>query len=204
MWLLLLWGVRVSESHFKRPGCLQRSRHGGKGSLREVSHAKSSSCQLSLQLHVSSVSPLANHCLWISARHTILQPEAYGGHYPPVAAVTFTHLPFEMVNSHMGPKSSFRLFIPCGWSGFLAEGGLMIHHGKSKIAWTYKGYAGLKVWERGRWPLTKGRVTESNLFWYLYWYFNVQSSFSYNLFSKEFVASLWTLKGLPTVHRRAW
>lgn len=97
--------------------------------------------------HVSSVSSLTNLCLWISARHTILQPEAYRGHYPPVAAVTFTHLLFEMVNSHMGPKSSPRLFISCGWRSSLAEGRLMIHHGKSKIAWTFEGYAWLKVWE---------------------------------------------------------
>lgn len=110
---------------------------GGKGGLREVSHAKSSSCQLSLQLHGSSVVSLANLCLWIPARHTILQPEAYRGRCPPVAALTFTPLPLEVINSHMGPKSSWRLFISCGWSGFPAEGGRMILHGKSKIGWTY-------------------------------------------------------------------
>lgn len=114
MWLLLLRGVSVREPLQKAWLPIEKQT-GGKRQLKGGFPRQEQ--QLPTQPsapHVSSVSSLANLCLWISARHTIPQPEAYRGHYPPVAVVTFTHLPFEMVNSHMGPKSSSRLFIWCG------------------------------------------------------------------------------------------
>lgn len=103
-------GASVREPLQKAWLPIERQTRGG-GSLGEVSHAKSSSCQLGPQLHVSSVNPLANLCLWITPGHTIPRPEAYSGHYPQVPAATFTRLPFKMDDSHMGPKSSPGLYI---------------------------------------------------------------------------------------------
>lgn len=77
--------------------------------------------------HVSSV--CSSLCLWPALRHTIPQPRAYRGHSPKGPLMTFTHLPFEMDNYHMWPKSPARLLIQCGKSSFWVKGCVEIHRG---------------------------------------------------------------------------
>lgn len=56
MWLLLLRGCECQRATSKGLAAYREADVGGKGSLGQVSHAKSSSCQLSLQLHMSPLS----------------------------------------------------------------------------------------------------------------------------------------------------
>lgn len=80
MWLPLLWGVHVSEGHFKRlPAFGETDRsYSRKRSLQEPSHAKSCSCQLSPHLNMSPLSAhflftASNLCLWSAETHNPCQ-----------------------------------------------------------------------------------------------------------------------------------
>ena len=164
MWLLLLQGVWVSGSHFKsRPDYGETDcSHRGEKQLTEGFPRQE--LQLPTQPSSQRVSPvcsLSHFSLWPAPRHTIPQQKAYAGHSLKVLATTFTHLPFEMDNYHMWPKSpplqvTQSSFCELGNPAWQSESPESPRRGIQVLRWEKR---------QGRWSLRKVRVTRELSVW---------------------------------------
>lgn len=153
MWLLLLWGLRVSESHFKSLpayGETEWSHTGEKAAYGSLPTPRAAAANSTLLYPLSAHSPTSGPLRDTQYPSQRLTEDTLQKSYSWPSLISHLRWIITMCDLHSPPGYSYKVVSVSTWAGWKST----MAEGKPTEAW--RCYPGLKVGEQGRWSLWKG------------------------------------------------